>query len=114
MPIWQNLWSCQKCNQPSQLQVLKYPRVRLILEIESGAILYTRSPLNTTEFSIRKKKKKKKKKTSSTVQDRDSGSSDNQNDQGSASSGWDKVFDESGTSQDEEVQEDASKIVLQN
>ena len=111
MPIWQNLWSCQKCNQPSQLQVLKYPRVRLILEIESGAILYTRSPLNTTEFSIRKKKKKKKK---TTVQDRDSGSSDNQNDQGSASSGWDKVFDESGTSQDEEVQEDASKIVLQN
>ena len=40
--------------------------------------------------------------TSSTVQDRDSGSSDNQNDQGSASSVRDKVFDESGTSQDEE------------
>ena len=52
--------------------------------------------------------------TSSTVQDPDSGSSENQNDQGSASSVWDKVFDESGTSQDEEDQEDASRIELQN
>ena len=47
------------------------------------------------------------------MQDPDSGSSDNQNDQGSANSGWDKVFDGSGTSQDEEDQEDASKIELQ-
>ena len=52
--------------------------------------------------------------TSASAKDPDSASSGNENDQGSASSVWDKVFDESGTSQDEEDQKDASRIELQN
>jgi hypothetical protein len=48
--------------------------------------------------------------TSATARDPDSSSSDNQNDQGSST--WEKVFDESGTF--EEDMEDASRIESQN
>ena len=49
--------------------------------------------------------------TSATAKAPDSASSDDQNDKDNTSSVWDKVFHESGTSQDEE---DASRIELQN
>ena len=52
--------------------------------------------------------------TSASAKDPDSASSGNENGQGSASSVWDKVFDESGTSQEEEDQENATRIELQN
>ena len=52
--------------------------------------------------------------TSANVEDPNFASPDNQNDQGSFSSVWGEVFDESGTSQDEDDQEDASRIELQN
>ena len=52
--------------------------------------------------------------TSSTAKDPATTSSDAQRDQETGNSIWDKVFDDSGTSQDEEDQEDASRIELQN
>ena len=50
--------------------------------------------------------------TSSTAKDPATTSSDaqSQRDQETGNSIWDKVFDDSGTSQDEEDQEDASRI----